>query len=593
VTVAPQLTIEMDGRALGAPAMGKVVEVVVDSHLLLPSACLVTVADQQAEGLAVVGASIGAALKVKIAVGNNTTPSVPKLLFDGVITGYEVHDDEHRRVLKLQAYDKSYKLHVGRKTESLNQVSDTQIIQQIASAAGLRVGDLSEVNLPVHQVVHRINLTDWEFVMARARERGMVARMMVDDPAGAALVVQRPGGGTAVDASFQSGPGVVLTAFYPRVSGASSVKSVKVVSWDQKQATQVVGTASSPSGKSSAALGKNVTSIVNSAARSSQEVVVTDLAVTSPAEAENAAKGVLEVLAGAHAEADGTAVGRPDLQAGVLLNVKNVGPDVAGKWTLTQVRHVLDEDGYRCHFSASGLSDRGLLGLVRGDTAGPMSAGYQPIVGVVPAVVTNADDPDGLGRVKVKLAIDDKLETNWARVATLGAGEQRGLFMPLAVNDEVLVAFDRGDARAPYVVGSLYNQRNLLPKTSGDYAKDGKPTSWVIKSVSGNFLQFRDASNENFVKVDVKNGQFHIWLDGQKEKIVVKSNGTVEIEGMKDITIKSTSGKVNIEAAQDISIKSTGGGVNIEGLKTAVKGSASVDVNAPMVKVGGGQVMLG
>jgi uncharacterized protein involved in type VI secretion and phage assembly len=588
--VAPETTIEIGGRSLDKD---KVVEIVVDSHLLLPSSCLVTVPDQQAAGLAGVGAGIGKSLKVKMASGG-ATPSVPTLLFDGVITGFEVHDDEHRRVLKLQAYDKSYKLHVGRKTESLSNVSDANIIQQTASAAGITASVDPSLNTPIHEVVHRINLTDWEFVTARARERGLVARMKVS-LVGATFSVEKAGAaaGPAVTASFGTDKDVVLTAFYPRVTGAVSVASVKVVSWDQKQARQVVGTAKSPSGKSSAQLAKDVESVVNSADRGGQEVVVTNLAVASQTEATAAAEGALEMLAGAHAEADGSAVGDPKLLAGVLLDVQGVGTDVAGKWTLTQVRHVLDEDGYRCHFSATGLSDRGLLGLVRGDIAGPMSAGHQPIVGVVPGIVTDAEDTLNLGRVKVKLAIDDKFVTDWARVATLGAGNDRGLFLPLAVGDEVLVAFDRGDARAPYVVGSLHNQSFKQPQIAGDYVKGGDPTSWAIKSVSGNFLQFRDAQSENFVRIDVKNGQFHVLVDGQNQKVVVKSDGTVEIESKKDITIKSTMGKISIEAQQDVSIKSQAGGVSIEGIKAAVKGTGSVDVNAPMVKVGGGQVMLG
>src|SRR3972149_536693 len=87
------------------------------------------------------------------------------------------------------------------------------------------------------------------------------------------------------------------------------------------------------------------------------------------------------------------------------------------------------------------------------------------ISGVVPGIVTNNQDPDGLGRVKIKFPwLSDDNETDWVRIATLMAGGQRGGFFLPEVGDEVLVAFEHGDINHPYVIGALWNGVDKPPE---------------------------------------------------------------------------------------------------------------------------------
>jgi uncharacterized protein involved in type VI secretion and phage assembly len=80
------------------------------------------------------------------------------------------------------------------------------------------------------------------------------------------------------------------------------------------------------------------------------------------------------------------------------------------------------------------------------------------IFGVEIAVVTNVNDPDQQGRVKICFPwLPGKPESDWARVAQPAAGPGRGFYWVPAVNDEVLVAFERGAPNHPYVIGSLWN----------------------------------------------------------------------------------------------------------------------------------------
>src|SRR5258708_25684211 len=94
--------------------------------------------------------------------------------------------------------------------------------------------------------------------------------------------------------------------------------------------------------------------------------------------------------------------------------------------------------------------------------------------GVVVGVVTNAEDTDKLGRVKVKfpwLPKDNKgvaIESSWARVSAPMAGKDRGfMFMP-AVSDEVLIAFEHGDPHSPYILCGPWNSKNKPPLTQDE-----------------------------------------------------------------------------------------------------------------------------
>ena len=78
--------------------------------------------------------------------------------------------------------------------------------------------------------------------------------------------------------------------------------------------------------------------------------------------------------------------------------------------------------GYRTYVGVSGRTERSLLRLT-GATDRPVAL----VHGVVVALVTDVDDPDEAGRVKLSFPwLSDDYESWWARVAQLGAGDQRG-----------------------------------------------------------------------------------------------------------------------------------------------------------------------
>lgn len=221
------------------------------------------------------------------------------------------------------------------------------------------------------------------------------------------------------------------------------------------------------------------------------------------------------------------------------------------------------------------------------------------VEGVMVGIVTNNKDPDGLGRVKLKLPMREvDVETDWVRIATMMAGSDMGsLFIP-EVNDEVLVAFHLGEVRQPFVIGMLWNQKQLAPK--GNDKNDIRK----IKTRSGHEIIFDDKDGEGKVTIKTKKGQ-KIEMADKDDSITIAEQGgsnAIEIKGGSagEITVKSSAttikmnakGEIQLTSNKEIKISSTQ--VNIEAKATmALKAGATLDIKSDgIINIKGSMVKI-
>ena len=175
--------------------------------------------------------------------------------------------------------------------------------------------------------------------------------------------------------------------------------------------------------------------------------------------------------------------------------------------------------------------------------------------GVFPAVVIDNVDPENLGRVKVQLPQMDASGQRgyevWARMATLMAGKNRGTWFIPDANNEVLVAFEAGDMRRPYVIGSMWNGTNSPPETMD----------------TNNNIKLLRSRNGVKITLDDQSGQEHFFI--------------VETPGGQTVTLKDGPGSIEI-------MDSNGNSVKLEAAGIMVNASAKVTINASMVEISSG-----
>lgn len=161
--------------------------------------------------------------------------------------------------------------------------------------------------------------------------------------------------------------------------------------------------------------------------------------------------------------------------------------------------------------------------------------------GVAVAVVCEIKDDSGQARVRVSYPWHSTPhQSYWARIATPMAGKDRGIYFLPEVDDEVLVAFERGDVRFPYVLGSLWNGKDPAPEKNGSGDNDIR----VIKTRKGHKLTFDDGS-KGLVQLELNDGKT-LKIDDDGIKIDDGSGNSLVIE--------SRSGSISLTAAAKLSL---------------------------------------
>lgn len=538
--LASQVRIKIAGNPVPNEVLVNLVETTVDQHTHLPHMFTIRLYDPELKLLDEGPFDLTKLVEISAETGDGKEISLIK----GEITALEPAFGEGMNAeLVVRGFDKAHRLYREMRSRTYLNVKDSDLVSQIAQNAGLKTE--VETTQTVYDHIYQHNQSDLDFLMQRAWRIGY--ECFVDDEK---LYFRKPPtGGDSVTLTW----GQELLSFSPRMTLAEQVDEVIVKGWDVAKKSAITGKAQR--GRLYPKVDESKDGATWAQSFGTGKLIIVDQPILSQEEANTLATARLDEISGAFIEAEGVAFRAPDIRAGKMVKLEGLGKRFGGSYLVTSATHTYTATGLTTTFAVRGTRT-GLLA--------EQMMQQRPLdrwIGVVPAIVTNTDDPKDWGRVKVKYPwMSDEEESDWARVAGQGAGPEAGLCIIPEVDDEVLVSFVHGDFGQPVVLGGLWNGQHPLPGEVSNAGSGEKPLVQSWHSRTGHWIALYDNA-DNKIEIVSAGGQ-KIVIDDANKKIVVegtgdievKGTGTVKIEGSGDVKIVA-GGSLSLEASREVKVK--------------------------------------
>ena len=541
-----QAIVEVAGQALEDTCRNALTSVRVEQSVQLPDAFTLRFDDPDFELLDQMRFTPGTKVDVGFAAEGG-----PVVLTRGEVTALSIEQGPTgRHEMVVSGMDATHRLAHQPKTRSYQQMTDADIVDQVARDYGLTTE--VDATRQVHEYVLQSSVSDLAFLRARASLLGF--DLWIADNK---LYFKQ------VPTSSTSPPVLTwrrnLTKFKVRFSAAERCDEVTVRAWDPVAKRPIIGSAQTGDTGTTATLARDL----GDAARQGFGSVTRfagQVPVQTQAEADALAASLLLKASGEEVIARGEAVGDPRLTAGATVKIEGMGPRLSGEYRVTSAEHIYATGSpYITRFVCGGKEPASLVDLLGGAAGGNgMRRGWGSLV---VGVVTNSDDPEKLGRVRVKYpSLSESDESAWARVVVPGGGKKRGMALLPEVGDEVLLGFELDKKERPVVLGGLWNRddappRDLVRRGSVDYK------TWATRD--GHTIEIGDV-DDPYITLSLAGGDCELKI--QKGSTVLKDpqgakleSGTIEIKASTKLTLSAPS----IEISADGNLVLKGGVVQI------------------------------
>ena len=545
-------SILVDGTELPEDLGKRIREVRILSYLRLPDMCTLSIVYQKGkEGedqpIDSHPFDIGKSLEVKLGARDQLTTTS---LFKGQVVSQELNFGAGGVELMVRGFDRSHILIRARKVRTFQNQTTSDIVSKVLGEAGFSAQCDSSGD--PHEFMAQDNETDWDFIWRLAERVGF--EFVVQDTN---AYFRKPTADNPIALQWPQ----TLRSFSPRVTATQQAQQVTLSAFDPKAKQAIDVSASSPN--QVARIGVERSSVAG--AFDGADIHIATEPVMSQSEGQGVAQALLDNLANGYIAAEGVSDGNPNIRAGTCVQVSGLGQKFSGLYRVAAATHILRGGAtYETHFANSPAHT--LLGSVGGDRA---SGSGGPVFGaqLVVGLVTNNDDPDNMGRVRVQYpSLGPDAEGGWASIASVSAGNARGVMMLPVVGEEVLVGFEHGDTRRPYVLGSLFNGTDL----PGDDLTQNQDGSFALLSDQKIVATAKDAMNLTTKQSLTVSADQNISETAQQSYTIESQQG--------DISIKADMGNVTIEGTQSVTIKCGGSSIQI--------GPSGVTVSGPMISLG-------
>lgn len=458
------------------------------------------------------------------------------LLFEGVVVRHALRMRDHSgSQLIIECRHQAMKLAIGRRGETFLGLTDREILESLFSRWGV-AADVAPTSVTHEQVV-QYQANDWDFLLARARVNGLLIMTRRGR-----LVIQPPALDSEPVCSLTYG--ATLLEFDAELDARNQFTGVNGLTWDPIQQIVVSAEGSVPEVSGPG----NVTS-----------EVLADVAAAGPLEIKHVALDAGEAQAWASSiwqisrlnKVCGRAKceGLGSVETGDVVTLAGVGQRFSGNVLVTGVRHEFDlVQGWKTHLQFGGIEEPPETAERRTSV---LPAELLPrVAGLQIGVVVSNEDPAGEHRVRIRLPmVSDSDEGIWARLASLGAGPERGFCFRPEIGDEVVAGFLEQDPRRAVILGTLHSSAKPAPFPGSD-ANHEK----LYASRSGMRIYFND--QKNVLKLQTPAGNCLVMDESEQSVQLSDQSGNSIVMNGAGIRIESTQA-VSLKAGTELKLEGT------------------------------------
>ncbi len=466
--------------------------------------------------------------------------------FSGIITAQAIRAKSGgRNYVTVECSDPSVKMTTVPKSRYFYDMKESEMFQSVISEYSGLQADVESTSY-THSEMHQYQSTDWDFVLTRADVNGLICLVN-----GGTIQLKKPdlSGETVRTITF----GRDLLEVDAEMDVTTQLAGVKSGSWDysKTERSDIDGVSAGPdtpgnvSANDLASVFQDHIKELNSGGKLPPEIQQnwTDAKLL---------KHELSKVRG-RVKIDGAGV-----NPGEWIELQGLGDRFNGRAFVSGVKHSVSDGAWSSDLQF-GLSPEWFSEQFD-ISPKPASGMFSAVSGLQMGIVTQLDgDPQGDERILVRISMANAQERGvWARIATIGAGEERGLVFRPEIGDEVILGYIGDDPGQPVILGSVHSAAHPSPVPADD-GNDMK--GW--KTRGGAEWMVDDSSPS--VTVRLPSGRTVHMDDDSGETVIEDGDGN---------TIKLSSSGISIETSGDLSLKA-GGDLKIEGMNVEASANAN------------------
>jgi phage protein D/phage baseplate assembly protein gpV len=446
----PDVRIAIAGAAIPAAARRAVAEIRVQQSLSQPTLCELVWLMTDAGDASFVRPGAELSLHVD-----------DRLLFSGDVTAIEyVHTASSGREVRVRAYDRLHRLRKRQDVRAYVHIALDELARELVKRDGLAAAISTAA--PVFRHLVQAQQSDYDLLADLVARSGLyfwldgtTLRLMDLASTGAPLALTL--GDNLLRAEFELNADTTCAAVY-------------TLGWDPSLVAPRQATANRA--HAGRAIGAELDSADGhgDATRSLLNTLADD-----ETQAQRAAQGELDRRVNRSVIFTGAADGDTRLTPGSRVDVRGVAAEFAGTYTVASVTHRVDgAGGFVCEFSTAPPIDR------RTGTGAAVTLG----------IVTQVEDPENRGRIRVRLPAYNDAESGWLPVVLPGVGQDKGIVATPNIDDTVLLLAPDGDPSRALVIGGVPGRGG--PVDAG--VSEGQVRRFFIRTAGGLSLSFDDAA---------------------------------------------------------------------------------------------------